>query len=312
MPGWKPDAALRPPDFAIVGAPKCGTTALFSYLAAHPVITMSRLKEPCFWSRDIDTVGRPDRATYDALWDGAPPGALRGEATPIYLQSLVAIPDLLDARPDIRLIAMIRNPVEMVASRHANHIALYLDDVADLETAWRLQERRLRGEALPRRCPVPSLLQYRANAAIGDQLGRFLALVPAEQRIVIVYDDFRTDTRREYLRALALLGLADDGRADFAPVNARLTPRWTRLPDLQDWLRKRMALPYRPVSALAHAVGLHPFALLNKANLRAAPSKPLRPAFEAELIVEFLPQIEKVERLLGRDLTSWKTPRSAG
>ena len=125
MPGSSPAAVPiptgAPPDFAVVGAPKCGTTALYTWLATHPGIAMSARKEPCFWSHDIATAGRiGDPAAYAALWDGAVPGALRGEASPVYLQSRVAIPELLAARPEVRLVAMIRNPVEMVASRHAN------------------------------------------------------------------------------------------------------------------------------------------------------------------------------------------------
>ena len=287
MPEWSPDPALPPPDFAIVGAPKCGTTALYSYLATHPGIAMSRFKEPGFWSRDIGYLWRlTDRAAYDAMWADAPPGALRGEATPSLIQSQVAIPELLASRPDVRLIAMIRNPVELVASRHANLIADYLED-ADLETAWRLQERRRRGEALPPRCPEPEQFQYRAYAAIGDQLERFLAVVPAGQRIVIVHDDFRADTRGQYLRALALLGLADDGRRDFAPVFASRSVLWRGLSDFQRWLGRRTALLYRPARAIAHRLGLSPDALLHKANVRTAPRKPLRPDFERELIADF-------------------------
>jgi hypothetical protein len=301
---------LPPPDFVIVGAPKCGTTALYSYLTTHPGIAMSRLKEPCFWSRDIDTVWRlKDRADYDAMWQDVRPHALRGEASPVYIQSQAAIPDLLAARPDVRLIAMIRNPVEMAASRHANLLVGYDEDVADFEAAWRLQERRFNGEALPLRCREPALLQYRANAAIGDQLERFLALVPAAQRIVIVFDDFRADTRREYLRALALLGLADDGRTDFAPVHRNLALHWAGLPDFLIWLSRRAPRLYRRARAVARGAGLSPGALLTKANMYAAPRKPLSAAFERELIAAFLPQVEKVERLLGRDLAAWKTPQ---
>lgn len=300
---------MSPPDFAIVGAPKCGTTALYSYLATHPGIAMSRFKEPGYWSRDIGYLWRlTDRAAYDAMWNDAVPGALRGEATPSLIQSRVAIPDLLASRPDVRLIAMVRNPVELVASRHANLCADYLEDV-DLETAWRLQERRLRGEALPRACPEPEQFQYRAYAAVGDQLERFLALVPAEQRIVIVHDDLRADPRGQYLRALALLGLADDGRRDFAPVFANRAVVWCGLPEFQRLLSQRMALLYRPARALAHRLGLSPGALLQKANVRNRPRKPLRPAFERALIAEFMPQIEKVEWLLGRDFAAWKAPR---
>src|SRR4051794_37182405 len=79
------------PDFAIVGAPKCGTTALYSYLDGHPGIAMSRSKEPVFWSRDLATPEPLSRADYDALWNGAPAGALRGEASTRYLRSDVAI-----------------------------------------------------------------------------------------------------------------------------------------------------------------------------------------------------------------------------
>lgn len=308
MPDWTPDSALPPPDFAIVGAPKCGTTALYSYLATHPGIAMSTIKEPCFWSRDVDVWWRTtDPAEYQALWQDAPPGALRGEASPVYMQSLVAIPDLLAARPDIRLIAMVRNPVDIAITRHASMVVLYQEDVADFEAAWRLQERRLAGEAVPPRCTERQLLQYRANALVGDHLERFLALVPAPQRIVIVYDDFRADPRREYLRALALLGLDDDGRMEFPLVNTRKALRWTGLLDFRDWVGKRLGRLLGPAKALAKATGFHPFAPLYRANQRPSPRKPLRPGFEEELIAEFVPQVEKVERLLGRGLTAWKT-----
>jgi hypothetical protein len=294
-----------PPDFVVVGAPKCGTTALYTWLAAHPGIAMSARKEPCFWSRDIATAGRvEDPAAYAALWQGAPPGALRGEASSVYLQSLAAIPELLAARPAVRLIAMIRNPAEMVASRHANLLVGYQEDVADLEAAWRLQARRAGGEALPRRCAEPALLQYGAFAAIGDQLERFMAAVPEKQRIVIVYDDFRAAPRLEYLRALALLGLGDDGRTAFEPVHRSMALRWRGLPAFQD-LVSRLPL-YRPMRALAQAAGFSPGALLHKVNLQTRQRRPLRPQFERELAAAFLPQVEKVERLLGRELAAWK------
>ncbi len=313
MPGSNSDVAPIPtgvpPDFAVVGAPKCGTTALYTWLAAHPGIAMSARKEPCFWSRDIATAGRiDDPAAYAALWRDASPGALRGEASSVYLQSEVAIPELLAARPDVRLVAMIRNPVEMVASRHANLLVGYQEDVADLEAAWHLQSRRAAGEALPAQCAEPALLQYRAFAAIGEQLERFLALVPPAQHLVILHDELGADPRRAYLRVLALLGLADDGRTRFPTVHAGMALRWEGLPEFQ--LRLSRSPLYRPARALAHAVGFSPGAWLHARNRFPQRRKPLRPEFERELIAAFLPQIEMVERLLGRDLAAWRAPRS--
>jgi hypothetical protein len=107
---------------------------------------------------------------------------------------------------------------------------------------------------------------------------------------------------------LALLGLPDDGRTDFTPVNVSQAVVWGGLPGARRWLQRHLGPLYRPARALAHAVGLHPFELLKKMNRRAW-HRPLRPEFERELIAEFMPQIEKVERLLGRDLAAWKMPR---
>ena len=291
-----PASRPAPPDFAIVGAPKCGTTALYSYLAAHPDVAMSARKEPLFWSADVRRAGRiEDR-----------------EASPEYLRSQVAVPRLLEARPDVRLIAMIRHPIELMASLHSNLLLALQEDVADFEAAWRLQERRRRGEAIPAHCGEPELLQYSAYAALGDQLERFLSLVPAGQRLVILYDDFRADTRAQYLRALALLGLADDGRAEFPPAHANRVLRSAGLQAFHHSLRRRLGPLYEPARAVARELGMRPSALVERLNVRPAPRKPLRSAFEAELIAGLLPQIETIERLLGRDLTAWKHPRGRG
>ena len=227
--------------------------------------------------------------------------ALRGEATPVYLESRVAIPELLGARPDARLIAMIRNPVEMVASRHGNLAGRLVKRTA----IWRPLGGCRSGGCAAKHCHSAAaetwVARYRAYAAIGDMLERFIALVPAGQRIVIVYDDFRADTRWEYLRVLALLGLADDGRTEFAPVNNNVAERWPGMPDFQQRLRGRAL--YRPAAAVAHASGFQALLDPREANKHTGRNASLSgPNSKQELIADFLPQVEKVERLLGRDL----------
>jgi hypothetical protein len=300
---------LPPPDFAIVGAPKCGTTALYTYLSAHPAIAMSTGKEPCYWSTDVPRSWRfTDRAKYDALWAGAAPDALRGEASTTYFESLVAIPRLLDARPDARLIAMIRNPLEMAVSRHADLVFVAQEEVTDLEAAWRLQEVRRRGHRVPAGCTDPDVLQYRQILMIGDQLERFVRVVPPAQRLVIVHDDFRRDTRAQYLRTLQFLGVEDDGRTDFTPVHTRRDI--SSLGAFRNGLKRQLGPFYAPLRRAARAVGANRWRSVRRYAERPAQRKRIRPAFEEELIAEFLPQIEKVERLLQRDLPSWKRPRS--
>lgn len=270
---------------------------------------MSARKEPFFWCPDIRRSGQvtcPE--DYASLWAGAEAGALRGEASAEYLRSRVAIPSLLSARPDVRLIAMIRNPVEIVASLHSNLLLGLQENVADLEAAWRLQEQRRQGVSLPPRCAERDVLQYAAYGAIGDQLERFLDSVPARQRLVVVYDDFRDDPREQYRRVLELLGLSDDEPDSFPRVHPNRALRSARLASWHRALARRLGPFHRHVGAGMRALGIRPSAWLDRVNVRTAPREPLRAHFEAELIAAFLPQVEKVERLLDRDFTAWKVP----
>jgi hypothetical protein len=76
---------LRRPQFFIVGAPRCGTTALYTYLRQHPRIFMPECKEPHFFCDDLDL---PDRVrasdAYSDLFAPAPNDSLLGEASVYY------------------------------------------------------------------------------------------------------------------------------------------------------------------------------------------------------------------------------------
>lgn len=298
-----------PPDFCIVGAPKCGTTALFTWLSEHPGIAMSRRKEPCFWSPDVDRLNRiTGPAAYESLWGRESSGKLRGEASTAYLESHVAIPAILVARPQARFIAMVRNPVEMAAARHSDLVRRYVEDVGNFERAWRLQGARRRGEKIPALCREPGSLQYLQGTLIGDMLERFFANVAADQRLVILFDELVASPEKAYATVVRFLGLQNDGRTEFPRLNANQNlrspafARWHRsLPDL-------LGRYYDPARAIARKIGFSPSAAINRVNVRKVPRKPLTPSFESELIAVYAPQIRMVERLLHQDLSHWMRP----
>lgn len=305
-PGFPAPPAVVP-DFVIVGAPKCGTTALFAYLSTHPGIAASSRKEPFFWCTDVGSRDKvTDPEAYSRLWDGAPAGALKGEATTGYITSRVAIPAILRQRPDARFILMLRKPSEMAAAFHSQMVRSFNEDVGDFEKAWRLQPARRAGKRIPRECADPAKLQYERVCALGDQLERFTALVPEPNRLVILFDDFAADTRGAYLRTLRFLGLPDDGRRSFERVNENEKRRSVRLGIVHRAAPLWLGPLYPPLRAAAARVGISPSRIVNFFNSSTAPRRPLRPAFEAELVRTFVPQVEKVEALLGRDLAHWK------
>lgn len=107
------------PQFLIIGAMKCGTTTLQAQLAAQPGIFMTTPKEPNFFSDDA--VFARGMGWYRGLFAGARPGDLRGEASTHYTKRPTH-PDTLDRLrphcPDLRLIYMIRNPVQRAVSHY--------------------------------------------------------------------------------------------------------------------------------------------------------------------------------------------------
>src|ERR1700733_5877159 len=88
-------AGGRVPDFFIVGHPKCGTTALYEMLRAHPQIYMPDFKEPWFFAHDMRPRFQPVRSgtvpdtleRYMSLFAAAAPGQRVGEASSSYLRS---------------------------------------------------------------------------------------------------------------------------------------------------------------------------------------------------------------------------------
>jgi Sulfotransferase family len=144
------------PDFFIAGAPKAGTTALHVALAKHPSLYMSAVKEPKFFLTDgpPPTRGGPGdvqtyrehvwrRDDYEALFNPAPAGTLRGESTPFYLYNSGAQRRIRALVPDARLIVILRDPVERAHSNWTHLWSAGLDPVGDFVLACAEEQRRI-------------------------------------------------------------------------------------------------------------------------------------------------------------------------
>lgn len=295
---------LRLPNLFIVGAPKCGTSALSHYLSGHPQIFMTEevgVKEPDFYSTDREIPWRPISSAEDywKLFSGAPVGMkYLGEASTSYLESQVAIPRLLASCPTARLIVMVRNPIEVATALH-NQRAKVGKDIHDFETAWKLQEVRLQGRKLPGgwRYSRGDMLQYGRIARLGEQLERVFAAVPRGQVHVIVYDDFVSDPGSVYRSLLQWLDVPDDCRDSFPPINVRLEFRSVAI---ERWLQRANRI--RKFLRIPGGWGVH--RTINHMNLVERRST-LSPEFRGMLCEYFRDDVERLSSLLGRDLTSW-------
>lgn len=293
----------RIPNLFIVGAPKCGTTALSHYLAGHPSIYMSEQsgnKEPEYFAGDFrfGWTAVPERSAYLSLFRDAPSGAkYLGEASVSYLHSKLAAEAILRESPIAKFIAMIRNPIEIAQRLHNQHVKHSLETVVDFERAWRLQESRLAGVNVPARFRDGRALQYGELSRIGEQLSRWSKVVPKEQMHVIVYEDFLRSPISEYESLSRFLGIEDDSRVRFPVMNPSVRYRIVAVQRFLMWARnqrERMGLPG----------GLGINWAIDRLNTR--PGLPgLQPGFRRELQNYFREDIKIVSGLLDRDFSHW-------
>ncbi len=295
------------PNFFLIGAPKCGTSALSRYLSEHPRIFFSTPKETVFWCSDMpglrDELGHhrklPD---YLALFEKADPEQhlAAGEGSTIYFLSSDAATNILEFNPDARFIVMLRDPVDMVHALHMQRRNDLREDL-DFEAAWLAQEDRASGRRpLPRGCPEPMLLQYRAAASYGRQLERLFGNVPREKVLVLFYDELRSDPADVYERALAHLDVPSDGRTDFGRVNPAHTRRFPML-------NKMVLNPPGPLRPIVFRIRKHfqdrrypAIERFKKSLKKPAKRSPMPPEMRERIIAEFKEDTERLEAVLGR------------
>jgi hypothetical protein len=225
--------AGRLPDFFIVGHPKCGTTALWEMLRAHPQIYMPLLKEPWFLASDMLPRFQPPRAApplqtleeYRALFADASPEQRAGEASSSYLLSETAATEIAELCPDARIIAILREPASFLRSLHMQLLRTHVETEKDLRRALELEAPRRAGKKVPRRSHRPQLLHYSQHVRYVEQLERYKAVLPVERMLVLVYDDFRHDnegTVRSVFRFLDVDDRAPVAAQDANPTRQRI------------------------------------------------------------------------------------------
>jgi hypothetical protein len=302
----------RFPDFFVVGAPRCGTTALCRYLARNPQVCFSRPKEPHYFALlapgapldDLETAYLSRYFAHHAAGHRA-----IGEGSVSYLASPHAVERILGVHPGAKFIAMVRDPLQMLPSYHLRMRFLLIEDEEDFATAWHLQDIRARGERVPRHCVDPRLLLYREVARFGEQIDRLYRLAGHDQVHVVVFDDLASDAAGVYHKALAFLGVDDDGRTNFKRrYPSRIyRSRWLQVmlhaasskKHTLDTLHRRTKVTTQPSRKKSL---LKRLASWNRVEARP---EPLTPAMRAMLREAFADDVAKLSGLLRRDLGAW-------
>jgi hypothetical protein len=302
-------AALRIPDFYIVGHPKSGTTALYEMLRSHPQIFMPDLKEPRWFAADLRErfQGQGSQAhpqtleQYAALFARAGAEQLVGEASPSYLRSRVAAAEIARLRPDARIVAVLREPAEFLRSMHLEMVQNRVEDETDMR-------RAIEHETLMAEPGAEPMLRYGDRVRYVEQLRRYAQRFPPEQMLVLIYDDFRAENEQTVRRVLRFLGVDDGAPIVRVEANPSVRVRSLRLDDAVRALYAGSGPLARAVKATSTAlvperVRSRLFSGLRRRLVYASPQPP-DPELMNELRRRFEPEVVALGEYLGRDLVS--------
>ncbi len=294
---------MRLPNLFIIGAPRAGTTALYSYLSEHPDIFFPTEKEPNFHTRELGTHWRiRTNEEYCALFREAGDCNVVGEASALYCGTTDAAKNIRAFNPEARIIMMLRNPVDLVYSFHHRLLLNRQENVRDFERAWRLQEARRKGEHIPRTNTAPSLLQYRDWGRLGAQAERVLSVFRKEQVRFYRLADLAANPRNVYEDILEFLDVQDDGRQEFPVVNDNRVPALGFLADLTRKPPRVLHEVWQRAKRIVEVENVGVGKLLSRANSVTVPRRPLSPCFRRELEGVFRDDTASLAELTSCDL----------
>ena len=295
------------PNFFIVGAPKCGTTALSRYLREHPNIFISDVKEPHYFAEDLPKYRHvTNESDYLGMFDGANTTNQRvGEASVFYLYSKVAIENIKRFDPNARIIVMLRNPLDMVYSMHSQLLYTRDETIANFAMAWSLCERRKQGQEIPKCCRDEKLLFYDEIGMLGEQVERLIEVFARDQVKIIFYDDFASNTAAIYRDVIDFLGLPFDERSDFSVVNSNKRHKSSLLAQFTQKTPPVLVQNAMKVKALLGISNWGVLGRLRNINRSIEKRPPLGTDLKTRLVDCFRDDIKKLALLTDRDLSVW-------
>lgn len=288
------------PNFIVIGAAKAGTTALYWYLAEHPAVFMSPVKETNYFAYGLDAkggllYGDPDVhrfpiktfPEYEQLFGEAGGAEAIGEASPIYLECPQAATRIRERLPAVQLICSIRHPVDRA----------YSDYLMYLRRRGRLFDpsRELTADA---HWALPNS-RWMQVSRYHEQLARYFAAFPRNQIHVILFDDLKRHPAAVVQDVYQVIGVDPGFVPDFDTPHA-----------IGGMPASRLLEGFFTTSAISSAIrpwvpkqATNWVKRLRKRNMREAP--PLPAELKRTLTAHFQEDIRSTSQLIGRDLQHW-------
>ncbi|HET9872765.1 MAG TPA: sulfotransferase [Propionibacteriaceae bacterium] len=306
------------PDALIIGAPKAGTSALHAALARHPQVYASPVKEPKYYlcgdapppayrgpgdaHSQQEWVWR--RADYQALFAPAPVASVRLESTPFYLYSPDARRRIVEELPDVRLIAVVRDPIDRA---YSNWMHLWVDGLEsepDFVTACGLEEARIRDGWAP-------FWHYQRMGRYGEQLADLFSRVDRDRVLVLRYRELVEQPTATLNKVSRFLGIAADQIPSIPADNSRVfVGRGLRTRTLGRAIRLGAAAGSLVAPQVWRTASRPLVAALQSGGSQCRPK--LLQEQRRQLLGAYLDDIDLLEQVLGQSFEDWRSSTGRG
>jgi hypothetical protein len=295
------------PNLFIVGAPKCATTSVFYSLMQHPEIGMSTEKEPHFFGKDItsNSMYIQNLQEYLSLFSGLNGKKIIGEASPWYLYSKVAAQDIKSFSPNAKIIIMLRDPVEAVYSLYRQLCFTGVETEGGFESALLLEDKRKKGECLPKKYIFPEALFYTEVYKYSEQIERYIDTFGKESVHIVLFEDLKEGPIKTYKKIFKFLEV----NQDFVITPEYKNKNKIKANSFLTWLIK---IKPKFVSIFLSYLKLKIPKLkeiikqVKNLNIKEAPVRPLTDKIKLKTYQKFKDDIFKVEQIIKINLSEWK------
>lgn len=293
------------PNFIVIGAAKCGTTSICSYLNQHPQIFISPVKEPRFFAPEFYTTynNGPIRNSantlpmtleeYKDLFKEVTSESAVGEASTEYLYFSESSDKISETIPDARLIAILRDPAERAFSAYCYQLR---DGVEDLtfERALQDEERRYADNWRPG-------WLYKRVGFYYDQLLRYYKVFNRNQIRVVLYQDLDKRPLETVQNIFRYLEVDSTFTPDFSRENVSLVPKSKILNKLLSNQSIFFGLKHYFPEGMQKSVSS-----IKKSNYLPKPQ--LERYLRSKLVSIYKEDILKLQDLIDKDLSDWMLP----
>lgn len=291
----------------LVGGPKCGTTAMIAHLKTHIDIFISEPKECNFFLDDMAEMKYvTNLKDYHSLFEHFKSSHQTYiDASILYLHSEKALEEIYKYNKDAKIVAMLRDPMEMVYSFHSQISYTLDEDNSNFEEAWDLEDKRKQGDSISKSCRSARLLYYSEVAKYHEQLQRVYKYFPKEQVKVLLFDDFKVSNLESYKELLAFINVPYDGKVDFPRVNEakkaknKLINRFVNRPPkfLKQMARLILKLINKPRFGILERI--------DKLNRDKDLRQELSLEMKTKIRNAYAEDVNRLSNLINRDLSHW-------